>query len=272
MPVQYPGLPEDELGASFATSYDARDGKTIPAFVTLPPGVNSLADAKNIPFVINPHGGPAARSFLGYDSVAQFFATRGYGVLQMNFRGSAGYGLEFEKAGRREWGQLMQDDVTDGVNWLINEGVADPDRIAIYGASYGGYTALMGAVRTPELYQCAISFAGVTNLPSLVAGAYKDSYISKLVGDRFKEAAVLRQNSPLHRADSFRIPVLLIHGRIDFVVPYEHSEDLNFRLKAADKEVEFVTLPQTTHNLDDYHDRVKFFETLDGYMAKCLPN
>lgn len=271
LPVQYPALPEEELGISIATSYAARDGATIPAFVTLPPGITSLEAAGGIPFVIYPHGGPASRSFLGYDSVAQFFATRGYGVLQMNFRGSSGYGLEFEKAGRRQWGQLMQDDVTDGVNWLIGDGIAAPDQIAIYGASYGGYTALMGAVRTPELYQCAVSFAGVTNLPNLVAGAYKDSYISKLVGDRFKEASELRRNSPLHRAESFDIPVLLIHGKLDYVVPYEHSEGLSFRLKAADKDVEFVTLPQSSHGLNDYDDRVKFFEVMDDYMAKCLP-
>lgn len=189
----------------------------------------------------------------------------------MNFRGSAGYGLAYERAGRRQWGQLMQDDITDGVRWLINEGSADPGRIAIYGESYGGYAALMGAVLTPELYQCAVSFAGVTNLPGLVAGAYKDSYIAKLVGDRFEDAGELRRYSPLHQAQSFGIPVLLIHGKLDGVVPYEHGENLNFALKSADKTVEFVTLPQSAHGLNDYDDRVKFFGVLDDYLSACLP-
>jgi dipeptidyl aminopeptidase/acylaminoacyl peptidase len=271
LPPQYPGLPENQMGKVIATSYPARDGETIPAYVTLPPGIDSLDQAKNLPFIIYPHGGPAARDFHSFDIRAQFFATRGYGVLQMNFRGSAGYGLKFEKAGRRQWGQLMQDDVTDGVNWLTEDGVADPKRVAIFGGSYGGYTALMGAVLTPRLYRCAVSFAGVTSLPDLVSGAQKDSYVSRLIGDRFKQGDELREYSPLFRADDFAIPVLLIHGRLDGVVPYDHAKNLYAKLKKAGKTVEFVTLPRSAHGLNDYQDRVRFYELLDNYFSTCLP-
>lgn len=272
LPPQHPDLPEQELGRTVTTSYPARDGETIPAFLTLPPGITSLDEARDLPFVIYPHGGPAARTFLTFDMTAQFFATRGYGVLQMNFRGSSGYGLKYEQAGRRQWGQLMQDDITDGVTWLVGSGAADRDRIAIYGASYGGYAALMGAVLTPELYQCAVSFAGVANLPQLVAGAYKDSYVSRLVGDRFKNNEELYRYSPNHRASDFAIPVLLIHGKLDGVVPYSHSEDLDHSLRVYDKQVQFVTLPQSGHGLNDYDDSVKFYELLDDYFSTCLPN
>lgn len=270
LPLQHADLPESEMGAVMSVSYKARDAETIPAFVTLPPGVMSLDQARNLPFVMFPHGGPAARDFLRFDPMAQFFATRGYGVLQMNFRGSTGYGLTFEKAGRRQWGRLMQDDISDGVAWLVSEGIADPGRIAIYGGSYGGYAALMGAVLTPELYQCAISFAGVTNLPDLVIGAHKSSYLARLVGDRFREADEMVEYSPLHRATSFAIPVLLIHGRLDGVVPYEHAKDLVFQLRKYDKKVEFVTLPRSGHGLNDYNDRVRYFELLDRYLSNCL--
>lgn len=272
LPPQYADLPEDEMGKVISASYPARDGESIPAFLTLPPGIESLDEARNLPFVIYPHGGPAARSFLTFDTIAQFFATRGYGVLQMNFRGSAGYGLKYERAGRRQWGRLMQDDVTDGVNWLTEEGIADPQKIAVFGASYGGYAALMGAVLTPELYQCAVSFAGVTNLPLLVSGAHKDSYVSRLIGDRFKDNEELYRYSPLHRAADFETPVLLIHGRLDGRVPYNHAKDLNHRLKTEKKTVEFATLPQTGHSLNDYNDRVRFYELLDNYFSTCLPN
>lgn len=271
LPPQHADLPEQEMGRVFTASYQARDGETIPAFITLPPEVETLEEAKGLPFVIYPHGGPAARDFLTFDYVAQFFATRGYGVLQMNFRGSTGYGLKYEQAGRKQWGRLMQDDVTDGVIWLTENGYADAERVAIYGASYGGYTALMGAVLTPELYQCAVSFAGVTNLPDLVAGSSKKSYIARLVGDRFDEGDTLREYSPIFRADDFAIPVMLLHGRLDYTVPYDHSEGLERKLKDAGKEVEFVALPKSGHGLSDYEDSVRFFEALDEYLSTCLP-
>ncbi len=270
LPEQYPGLPPDVLGDQFADSYPSRDGLSIPAYVTLPPGLDSLKAAKNIPFIIMPHGGPAHRDFAGFDIWAQSYAMLGYGVLQMNFRGSTGYGLEFEKAGRRQWGETMQDDITDGVRWLIEEGMADPERIAIVGASYGGYAALMGVIKTPELYQCAVAFAGVTNLFDLLKYADRDSYVVRLIGDRFQDDEDLEFNSPLFRDKDVGRPVMLIHGRLDGVVPFEHSENFYTRLKFDDKPVEFVQLPRTGHGLNDYDDRLRFYDEQRRYIHGCM--
>ncbi len=270
LPEQYAGLTKDDLGKQVRIDYKSRDGATIQGFITLPVGATKLSDLKETPFIIMPHGGPAARDFAGFDPWVQFYAMRGYGVLQMNFRGSTGYGLEFELAGRQQWGQLMQDDITDGVQWLTKNGYADADKIAIVGASYGGYAALMGAIKTPELYQCAISFAGVTDLFDLVNGARKDSYITRLVGDRFRQSDELRRTSPLHRAEDIAIPVQLLHGRLDPVVPFEHSEYLHRKMKSAKKDVEFVILPQSGHNTNDYEDRLTFYRAQADYIEGCL--
>ena len=129
----------------------------------------------------------------------------------------------------------------------------------------------MGAALTPELYQCAVSFAGVTNLPDLTRGEHKDSYISRMIGSRFSQADELQRYSPLFRADDFGIPVLLIHGRLDGVVPYAHSEDMNRRLRKAGKTVDFITLPRSAHGLNNYEDRVRFYDRLNSYLSSCLP-
>ncbi len=207
LPPQYPALEGVPKGAVIATSYEARDGLAIPAFVTLPPWVGSLEEAKGLPFVLNPHGGPSARNFLGFDWETQFLASRGYGVLQMNFRGSDGYGEAFRAAGDRQWGQAMQDDVTDGARWLVDQGYADEGKLAILGGSYGGYAALMGAVKTPDLYQCAVAFAPVTDLPALIRderryinGAYATRHPRPQRGrDRGAGAARPRRGGPGRR-------------------------------------------------------------------------
>lgn len=270
LPEQQSALDESRLGKQVSTLYAARDGLRIPAYVTLPSGMETLDQVTNEPFIIMPHGGPAARDFSGFDAWAQFFATQGFGVLQMNFRGSSGYGLSYEVAGRQEWGKLMQDDITDGVGWLVDQGHADPDRIAIVGASYGGYAALMGAIKTPELFQCAISFAGVSNLPDLLAGTDSDSFITRMIGDRFSQLDDLRENSPVHRFRDIDIPIMLIHGRLDPIVPYSQSEDLSKIMNRADKENEFVALPQSGHGLNDYDDRLRFYSEQRRYIQNCL--
>ena len=270
LPKQQSALDESQLGRQVNGSYTARDGLLIPAYVTLPAGAETLDQIKGAPFVIMPHGGPAARDFAGFDAWVQFFATQGFGVLQMNFRGSSGYGLSYEIAGRQEWGKLMQDDITDGVGWLVQAGYADPARIAIVGASYGGYAALMGAIKSPELFQCAISFAGVSNLPDLLAGADSDSFITRMIGDRFSQLDDLRENSPVHRFRDIDIPVMLIHGRLDPIVPYSQSEDLSKIMRGADKPVEFVALPQSGHGLNDYDDRLRFYAEQRRYIQDCL--
>jgi dipeptidyl aminopeptidase/acylaminoacyl peptidase len=270
LPAQQPALDKVLLGRQFASSYQAKDGLQIPAYVTLPAGIETLEDADQLPFIVMPHGGPEARDFSGFDRWAQFFATQGYGVLQMNFRGSSGYGLEYKLAGHQQWGKLMQDDISSGVEWLVEKGYANPDKVAIVGASYGGYAALMGAIKTPELFQCAISFAGVSNLLDLLTNADKDSYITRLIGSKFSQRDDLRENSPMYRYEDFGIPVLLIHGRLDPVVPYKHSEDLARAMRKAGKDVEFITLPRSGHGWNDYEDRLRFFREQRRYIRDCM--
>ncbi len=144
-------------------TYTSRDGLIIEGYLTLPKGY-TMENAKSLPVVVNPHGGPWARDSWGYNPEVQFLASRGYAVLQMNFRASTGYGRKFTELGYKQWGQTMQNDITDGVEWLIKKGIADPERVAIYGASYGGYATLAGVTFTPDLYACAIDYVGVSNL------------------------------------------------------------------------------------------------------------
>lgn len=271
--AQYPGLEPSLLGKSFATGYTARDGLSIPAFVTLPAGISSIAEAHSVPFIILPHGGPASRDLLRFDYWAQFLVSRGYGVLQMNFRGSDGYGQTFIDAGDRQWGQSMQDDITDGVQWLVDGGYADPNRIAIVGGSYGGYAALMGAIKTPEIYRCAVSFAGVSDLPDLIRqasqyinGRYSTRFIGRLWGDH----AMLAENSPARRASDIGIPILLIHGDRDLSVNIEQSIGMARKLDKYDKDFKFVQLEGGDHYLSRYEHRLRFLEESAQFLNKCL--
>ena len=268
LPPQYPGLRGQSMGETFATSYKARDGLSIPAFVTLPPGMKDINSASMIPFVILPHGGPAGRDFLQFHYWVQFLVTRGYGVLQMNFRGSAGYGQSFERAGDREWGQAMQDDITDGVNWLIQDEYADPDRVAILGGSYGGYAALMGAVKTPDLYQCAVSFAGISDLPDLIH--QEGAYATRAIGSWGKDYKTLAKNSPAKRAKDITIPVLLFHGNEDIIVDIDQSVKMAKALKKHGKNYEFIRLENGDHHLSLYVNRLKFLTKTEKFLADCL--
>ncbi|MEM9840009.1 MAG: S9 family peptidase [Pseudomonadota bacterium] len=273
MPAQYPDLANIELGKVIPTSYKARDGLEIPAFVTLPPGIDSLEAAKNLPVVLNPHGGPTARDFADFDYLTQFLAHKGYAVLQMNFRGSAGYGAAFENAGDREWGQAMQDDITDGAKWLVSKGIANPDRLAILGGSYGGYAALMGAAKTPDLYQCAVSINGVTDLPRLIRHA--NQYVggrasTRYIGRLWKDRRMLAENSPVKRADDIQIPILLIHGEKDRRVRYAHTQVMDRALKRNNKDVTLVKLKDGSHFLDVNDNRITALREVDAFLGKCL--
>lgn len=273
LPPQYPELEQHTLSPVIAQQYQARDGLQIKAYVTLPTGAASLDAVKNAPFVILPHGGPHARDFLQFDYWAQFLASRGYGVLQMNFRGSSGAGQTFREAGQKQWGQAMQDDITDGAQWLVQQGYADPDRLAIMGGSYGGYAALMGAVKTPDLYQCAISFAGISDLPAVVrrsreyiGGKAAANYIGRLWQDR----QYLKENSPAQRADEVKVPVLLIHGKDDRIVDVNQSKKMRRALKAANKTVEYIELDRGDHYLSLYKNRLKFLTQTERFLKTCL--
>ena len=248
---RHPDLPADQLAPMEVFKYRARDGMMIPAYLTRPPHAEP---GKPLPLIVMPHGGPEARDSLDFDIWAEFFATRGYLVLQPNFRGSAGYGRKYAEAGYGEWGGKMNDDITDGVQQLIKSGRADKGRICIFGASFGGYAALYGGARTPELYKCVASFAGVADLNALVnwehatkghEGRYR--YASRSIGDPAKDGARLTQASPITYASGYKPPVLLIHGADDESVPVAQSKMMQAALSKAGKDVRLVVYPREGH-------------------------
>jgi dipeptidyl aminopeptidase/acylaminoacyl peptidase len=271
---EYPGLASAQLGEVRVVSYTARDGTTIPAYLTLPPG----GLEKDLPLVVLPHGGPEDRDDFAFDWWPQFIATRGYAVLQPQYRGSTGFGDAFRLAGRKQWGGLMQDDVTDGVKWLINQGVADPHRVCIVGSSYGGYAALAGAAFTPELYACAASINGITNLPELGAYArdhfgsdsFQVGYWRDDIGSpRDPEVAA---RSPLNAVENIRSPVMLMYSTDDTVVPPSQSEAMAHALQRNGKDFSLVTLGGDDHWLSRSATRVKILKELDSFLAKNLRN
>ncbi|MEM9840010.1 MAG: S9 family peptidase [Pseudomonadota bacterium] len=272
LPSQYPQLDDVELGITVPVSYTARDDLDIQAYVTLPPGFDSLADARDLPFVVMPHGGPTARDFSGFDWWAQYLAHKGFGVFQMNFRGSSGYGRDFREAGEREWGQAMQDDITDGTQWLIDKGHASPDKITIMGASYGGYAALMGAAKEPDLYVCSVSVNGVSDLPDMISyelGRGRSKKATRKIGRQWGDRRMLRENSPARRAEDITIPVLLVHGERDGVVPISQSEKMRDALEKVDRDVTFVELPKGSHYLNVDENRITFLRELNEFMGRC---
>jgi dipeptidyl aminopeptidase/acylaminoacyl peptidase len=244
-----PDLPAKELGDMLVVKYPARDGTKIPAYLTMPPGKGD----KNLPLVVMPHGGPELRDYVDFDPWAQMLASRGFAVLQPNFRGSGGYGKSFTEAGHRQWGRLMQDDITDGVTALVKDGTADPNRVCIVGASYGGYAALAGGAFTPDLYKCVMSISGVSDVIKMIEEdryhAGSDSYIydywKKWVGDpRSADAEQMKAISPINHAAKFKAPVLLVHGDQDNNVRSSQSIAMQKALKKAGKQVELVLVPE----------------------------
>jgi dipeptidyl aminopeptidase/acylaminoacyl peptidase len=269
-----PDIKPSDMAEVRAFTYPARDGVKIPAYLTLPSGV----DAKNLPLVVHPHGGPADRDSMEFDYWSQAMASRGYAVLQMNFRGSEGYGDKFEVAGYGEWGGKMQDDVTDGLQYLIANGTADPSRVCIVGASYGGYAALAGAAFTPDAYRCVVSLAGVTDLNRLLSETVRDygrdseafAYWTKTVGDWEEDKAKLAARSPVNAADKVKADILLVHGQLDTVVPFAHSQRMYDALKKADKKVEFLKLDGEDHYLSKAKTRIEMLKAVDSFLAKHL--
>lgn len=265
---RYKNLPPDVLGPVKTVHYKARDGLEIEAHLTLPNG----REAKNLPTIMLPHGGPIARDSNTFDYWAQFFASKGYAVLQMNFRGSSGHGYSHMKSGLAKWGEEMQDDVEDGARYLIEKGIADPERIAIVGASYGGYAALMGAVKTPDFYQCAASVAGVSNVRELVLHerAFWRAYnvVDEQIGN---DAKHLKDISPVNHAEKVKIPILLVHGDLDQQVAISHSEQMRDALQKHNKDVEYVVLPNEDHYLSLEDNRLLTFRSMDKFIDKCLP-
>jgi dipeptidyl aminopeptidase/acylaminoacyl peptidase len=264
-----PDIPDGALAPVTPITYRARDGLTIHGYVTLPPG-RSISDKRPIPFVVLPHGGPSTRDILGFDYLAQMIAGRGYGVLQPNYRGSRGYGGDFEKAGFAQWGLKMQDDVTDGTAWVIDQKLADPKRICIVGWSYGGYAALMGAIKTPDLYRCAASMAGVTDLRRRLDRANQSRFADLNLPRFDSDPATIDENSPVLHADRIRIPIFLAHGRRDFTVSIEDSEAMEDALRRAGKPVRTLYFDSDDHYLFREDDRIAFLKALEGFLAENL--
>ena len=269
-----PTIAPEDVGEVLTIEYKARDGLTIPALLTLP--VES--EAKKSPLIVMPHGGPEAHDSVGFDWMAQFFASRGYMVFQPNFRGSDGFGGAFRDAGHGEWGGKMQDDITDGVKALITSGRADPGRICIIGGSYGGYAALAGGAFTPDLYQCVAAIAPVSDLPLMLSEERKEhgkdhwlfDYWKGLIGDPKAERDKLDAISPVNHAAAFKAPVLLIHGKDDLTVPIKQSERMEKALKEAGKSVEFVRLKGEDHYLSNSETRLETLKALDAFVARTI--
>jgi len=272
----YPDLTAADLGEMKAYPYKARDGLDIPAYLTLPPG----KAPKNLPVVVMPHGGPDWRDYIQFDWMTQFFANRGYAVLQPNFRGSSGYGHKFTEAGLHQWGLKMQDDISDGVKKLITDGIADPKRVCIVGASYGGYAALAGATFTPDLYACAVSFAGISDLPRAISAersrhGEKSEAVSfwiSRIGSPYDDSDQLRATSPARHADQVKCPVLLMHGEGDTTVPIEQSELMNSALKSAGKDVQFIRFAGEDHYLNLADTRIRVLTETEAFLKKYIGN
>jgi dipeptidyl aminopeptidase/acylaminoacyl peptidase len=251
-------------------TYQSRDGLTIHGYLTLPRG-----GGKNLPLVVNPHGGPWARDAWGYNPEAQFLANRGYAVLQMNFRGSVGYGRAFWEASFKQWGKKMQDDVTDGVNYIIKEGIADPKRICIYGGSYGGYTALAGLAFTPELYACGVDYVGVSNLFTFlktIPPYWKPllDMFYEMIGNPETDKALLAEASPVLHADNIRVPLLIAQGAQDPRVNVEESNQMVAALKKHGIDVEYIVKENEGHGFHNEENRFEFYEAMERFLEKHL--
>lgn len=265
---EYPGLANVTLGEVQTIAYRARDGHEIPAYLTLPPG----KQAKQLALIALPHGGPKSHDSPVFDWLAQFLASRGYAVLQPQFRGSTGFGSAHAKAGERQWGGLMQDDVTDGVKAMMERGIADPRRICIVGASYGGYSALAGAAFTPELYACAASINGISDLPlwlgylKLTYGTVSDvpADLTAHIGEVNDPNVIAR--SPARTVDGVRAPILLLHGSDDSIVPVVQAQVMLKALQAKGKQVKFVELPGEDHGLSRSESRIRVLTELETFL------
>jgi dipeptidyl aminopeptidase/acylaminoacyl peptidase len=246
--------------------YKARDGVEIQAVLTRPRG-----DAKNLPLIVMPHGGPFARDEESWDWWAQFLVSRGYVVLQPNYRGSSGYGTAFAEKGEGQWGLAMQDDLTDAVKWATGGGLADPKRVCIVGASYGGYAALRAAQRDRGVYRCAVSFAGVSDMSAMLR--YDSRFLNS--GRRKDwlrtQAPDLKSVSPINFAGDFSIPVLIMHGKLDNVVPVKQSREMVEKLKAAGKPYRYVEQPKGDHHFSEEADRVQFLKELETFLKEYNP-
>jgi dipeptidyl aminopeptidase/acylaminoacyl peptidase len=265
-----PGIDPEKMSPMKSISFAARDGLKVYGYLTLPRG----RPAKNLPLILHPHGGPfGIRDEWSYQDEVQFYANRGFAVLQVNYRGSGGYGRAYEASGFKKWGLEMQDDLSDGVKWCLAQGIADPARVVISGASYGGYAAMAGLTLSPELYCAGINYVGVTDIEILIPkGAppdrmyWRDTRLGKLsdAGDRKR----IHDTSPVHLADRINVPLLMAYGKNDPRVHIDHGFDMERALKKAGKTYEMIIEADEGHGFRKEESRIAFFDTVDVFLKK----
>ncbi|MCK5489733.1 MAG: S9 family peptidase, partial [Gemmatimonadetes bacterium] len=269
-----PWLKSDELAGMRPVSYESRDGLEIHAYLTVPKGV----EAKNLPLVLLVHGGPWARDNWGYQPEAQMLANRGYGVLQINYRGSTGYGKAFYNAAEREFGRKMHDDLIDGVQWAIDQGIADPEKVAIYGGSYGGYATLVGMTFTPEVFACGVDYVGPSSLITLIESfpAYWRPFLEgswyRFVGDPSVEAdrEDMRSRSPLFFVDQIEDPLLIVQGANDPRVTKLEADQLAVALRDRGIDVKYILAENEGHGFANPDNRMALYRSMELFLAECL--
>jgi len=265
-----PWIDENEMSNQLPIAYQSRDGLKINGYLTLPKGYN-MENAKNLPVVINPHGGPWARDSWGFNPEIQFLANRGYAVLQMNFRGSTGYGRKFFEASFKKWGREMQDDITDGTKWLIDKGIADSTRIAIYGGSYGGYATLMGLVKEPKMYAAGVDYVGVSNMFTFMKTIppYWEPMLEmmyEMVGDVEKDSTMLREVSPVFHVDKIKAPLFIAQGANDPRVNVDESDQMVRAMKEKGIEVEYLVKKDEGHGFRNEENRFEFYRAMEKFL------
>lgn len=266
-----PWLDEADMSPMLPVKYQSRDGLTINGYLTLPTG----KEHKNLPVIINPHGGPWVRDHWGYNPEVQLMANEGYAVLQMNYRGSTGYGRQFWESSFKQWGRSMQDDITDGVKWLIEEGIADPKRVAIYGGSYGGYATLAGVAFTPDLYACAIDYVGVSNLFTFMntIPPYWKPYLEmmfEMVGNPEKDKEWMAAASPVFHIDKIKTPLFVIQGANDPRVNIDESDQIVKALRARGVEVLYMVKYDEGHGFHNEENRFEVYKAMLGFLNSHL--
>ena len=272
-----PEINPAQMGRQQFVRYKARDGLEIPALLTLPPGGKKTG----LPLVVLVHGGPYVRgSSWGWDAQVQFLASRGYAVLEPEFRGSTGFGIRHFKAGFKQWGLAMQDDIADGVHWAVGKGIVDAGRVCIAGASYGGYAALMGLVNDPALYKCAIDWVGVTDINLLydsgwsftsdLSDEWKSYGMPEMIGDRVKDAAQLKATSPIEQAGRITQPLLLAYGGVDQRVPINHGTRFRDAVMKTNRNVEWVEYPEEGHGFRLEKNSVDFWRRVERFLDRHI--
>jgi len=269
-----PWIDETEMAHQLPVEYQSRDGLTIHGYLTLPLGY-TLENAKDLPVVVNPHGGPWARDSWGFNPEIQFLANRGYAVFQMNFRGSTGYGKEFWQKSFKQWGLTMQDDITDGVYWLIVNGIADEEKVAIYGGSYGGYATLEGLVKTPELYAAGVDYVGVSNLFTFLETIppYWKPYLEmmyEMVGNPVADSVQFVETSPALNAEKIVTPLFIAQGANDPRVNKDESDQVVEALKERGIVVEYLVKDNEGHGFRNEENRFDFYRAMEAFLSEHM--